>query len=343
MDRLEKEWFDLVKDIPKPLSEERHYPDVCSICDGKTLSIMKDGEAENSNAIVFCDGCDLAVHQDCYGVPFIPEGQWLCRKCMLSPDKPISCILCPGDSGAFKKTNSNKWAHLLCAMWIPECHISNTVFMEPIEGIDLIPKSRWKLIWYSESLIYSYICQKKCGAPIQCASRNCFVAFHPTCARKAKLFMKMRSQSENVQFKAFCDKHCPKEYKEKVNVDYHLALAHSELSRPKPIEATPKSSSSKSKSAAASESRSRTPSRKFSLANPIIPAAILQKLSNDSNLSKKRPGLLIAICKYWSLKKESVRGAALLKRLHLEPWTANATASKEDDEHRAQKYEVSLF
>lgn len=140
MDRLEKLWFELTKDMPKSSRDDVPYPDDinCCICD--------DGEVENSNGIVFCDGCNIAVHQDCYGVPFIPEGQWLCRKCLVSPESPVSCVLCPVKDGAFKQTRSNKWAHLLCALWIPECSISNTVFMEPIDGVEAIPKTRWKLV-----------------------------------------------------------------------------------------------------------------------------------------------------------------------------------------------------
>ena len=177
MDRLEKDWFDLVrsnyiyfpafapelcrqtKNLPKPEMAMPSEDSTCAICD--------DSEGENTNAIVFCDGCNLAVHQDCYGVPYIPEGQWLCRKCTVSPETPVvrlqslrylegtltafasqSCILCPNEGGAFKQTVLGDWVHLLCAIWIPETRVMNETFMEPITDADKIPKQRWKLVRY---------------------------------------------------------------------------------------------------------------------------------------------------------------------------------------------------
>jgi hypothetical protein len=82
--------------------------------------------------------------------------------------------------------------------------------------------------------------------------------------------------------------------------------------------------------------------KKLSLFSPILPIFVIHELMQHQTdlFPKKRSDLLLTIAKYWSLKKESRRGAMLLKRLHLEPWTANASASKEEDEAKAQKYQV---
>lgn len=53
--------------------------------------ICGESETANTNVIVICDGCNLAVHQDCYGVPCIPEGPWLCRRCMLKSHEDVVC------------------------------------------------------------------------------------------------------------------------------------------------------------------------------------------------------------------------------------------------------------
>ncbi|KAG8699729.1 nuA3 HAT complex component nto1 [Ceratobasidium sp. 395] len=308
IDRLEKEWFNLMKRIPKPDQALPSEDSTCAVCD--------DGEGENSNAIVFCDGCNLAVHQDCYGVPYIPEGQWLCRKCTVAPESRVECILCPNEGGAFKQTSTGKWAHLLCAIWVPECVLGNPTFMEPIENSDKIPKQRWKLV--------CSICKVKQGACIQCNKNTCVTAFHVSCARRQKLLSPMKSHGEG-ELQAFCEKHLPTEMR------VNRVVPSSPLAS-----TTPASPVRSPKKAVRVQVQQTGP--------PLVPALIVENIMKYTARIKFRKKLpfLLAVCRYWSLKREARRGAPLLKRLHLEPW-ATSTASKLQTDDEKRKYLDNLY
>lgn len=178
------------------LTEQR-----CAVCN--------DLECENTNAIVFCDGCDIAVHQECYGIAFIPEGHWYCRRCMVSRGKPVTCTFCPSKTGAFKQLDNGLWSHVVCALWINEVYFANPIYMEPIEGVNHIPKNRWKLV--------CNICKQRTGACIQCTNRNCFLAYHVTCAKRAGYYMTMEkgllgAVALKTTLKSYCVKHSPPDW-----------------------------------------------------------------------------------------------------------------------------------
>ena len=53
--------------------DDEEDDEVCAIC--------SKPDSKRGNEIVFCDNCDMPVHQKCYGLAVIPEGDWLCRNC----------------------------------------------------------------------------------------------------------------------------------------------------------------------------------------------------------------------------------------------------------------------
>lgn len=55
------------------------------------------------------------------------------------------CELCPSKYGALKKTDNSGWAHVVCALYIPEVRFGNVTTMEPIQ-LQLIPAERFNKV-----------------------------------------------------------------------------------------------------------------------------------------------------------------------------------------------------
>ncbi|KAJ1672756.1 hypothetical protein EV182_006563, partial [Spiromyces aspiralis] len=77
--------------------------------------------------------------------------------------------------------------------------------------------------------------------------------------------------------------------------------------------------------------------------NHYIFQGVLARIQTRPAISN-RTALLTNICQYWALKRKAHHGAPLLKRLHLEPWTASATQQKELEmaEEQRQQFIISL-
>uniref|UniRef100_A0A8C9VH61 Bromodomain containing 1 n=1 Tax=Scleropages formosus TaxID=113540 RepID=A0A8C9VH61_SCLFO len=332
MDRLEKESFfkSQGQADPQSLIDEDA---VCCIC--------MDGECQNSNVILFCDMCNLAVHQECYGVPYIPEGQWLCRHCLQAPAQPVQCILCPNKGGALKKTEDDRWGHVVCALWVPEVGFANTVFIEPIDGVKNIPAARWKLT--------CYLCKEKgVGACIQCHRANCYTAFHVSCAQKAGLYMKMEPVKEvtetgsttfSVKKTAYCGSHTPNGCVRRPLTIYEEAKPKNGLCQKGGKvngRVRTKGSHKKKSKKVDCEPVAVVPA----VTVPSIPAQRFNAILNQVSVQKKR-AFAELVLSYWALKRQSRNGVPLLRRLQSTLQSQRSAPRNESEEEcRALKEQL---
>lgn len=330
MSMLEAEWHHLEKQIPprsvsSNLSEADHQSktakvhfelygsdDGTGISSDQKCAVCGGADSDSSNVIVFCDGCDVAVHQECYGIVFIPEGQWLCRRCLVSKNRKVNCLFCPSHTGAFKQSDTGSWSHVICGLWIPELFFANIHYMEPIEGIAHINKSRWKLV--------CYICKQKIGACIQCTQKNCFSAFHVTCAKRAGLYMDFGGSSiaeiatnqfyQPHKLQCFCDKHSPLGWPDCLK---GIMKTRRYFADTNDLEVPPKLAEAVSQTPSICASNKKW---KTNRGTPVAPHIFAEKIKQVLDLFRISGSTQAAqhICKYWSMKRELKRGAPLVRK-----------------------------
>ena len=170
---------------------EQDMDAVCCICN--------DGEVTPDNQILFCESCNCAVHQVCYGVDRVPEGDYYCLACTrLGRDKrtgvagaplPICCELCPLKQGAFIETDTKpregerapfgKFIHVVCGKW------QGLGFAKG--RTDLIEDVTEPKIRFRQHNISCSLCQGERGCMNKCRFEGCQRWQHVTCARSSGL------------------------------------------------------------------------------------------------------------------------------------------------------------
>ncbi|XP_050237059.1 histone-lysine N-methyltransferase ATX3 isoform X2 [Mercurialis annua] len=140
------------------------------------------------NKIVICNRCQIAVHQECYGVSNVQDlTSWVCRACE-TPDVERECCLCPVKGGALKPSDIEMlWVHVTCAWFRPEVGFLSHEKMEPAIGIFRIPSTTF--------LKSCVICKQTHGSCIQCC--KCATYFHAMCASRAGYFMELNCTEKN--------------------------------------------------------------------------------------------------------------------------------------------------
>ncbi|ETP29998.1 hypothetical protein F442_20927 [Phytophthora nicotianae P10297] len=171
-----------------------------------------------NDPIVICDVCGVAVHQTCYRLAAVPEGDWFCHPCRqymdsqdieksLIPTHELECEACCSKAGAMAPTVDGGWVHVACSMFLPELYVQEkhaSRFQSPLDDVQVVCgmdklKQRRKL--------RCCFCKKsnEKGACAQCAVGKCTVAYHALCALRNGI--KLRYMEDQGQFGSGCLKH----------------------------------------------------------------------------------------------------------------------------------------
>lgn len=231
-------------------SPSRDEEDAEDAIDDGTCVVCFDGLSPETNPIVFCDRCDLAVHQGCYGIVKLPSNEFYCDRCSIEddgedPSSSVFCQLCSLRDGAFKRTVDGKWVHVVCALWCPKVWIGN---LQNLSDISLVAGANQTRFLDTTAEVAARValpkgdnqkcadacavpaleqgslcmhCKVACGRTIQCSHAGCKSSFHPLCGWFEGLPMTIKlgergflysGGGAGLQFQMLCSSHLPEHY-----------------------------------------------------------------------------------------------------------------------------------
>lgn len=128
----------------------------------ETVAELNSCGSEDEDDVITCHSCGICVHRcenycsiyialnslytACYGVPrYSSVMEWLCQRCQAGVSHNQDCSLCLLRGGALKPTDGGRWAHLVCAVTIPDVYLGDVQNKEPVIT-ENITRARRKLV-----------------------------------------------------------------------------------------------------------------------------------------------------------------------------------------------------
>uniref|UniRef100_A0A1B6M4F6 PHD finger protein 14 n=1 Tax=Graphocephala atropunctata TaxID=36148 RepID=A0A1B6M4F6_9HEMI len=182
---------------------------ICCVCLGD--------RSDANNEIVECDGCGVTVHEGCYGVSendsvsstvsSCSTMPWFCEACRAGVDDPI-CELCPNFGGIFKETDTGKWVHLVCALYIPGVAFGEVDKLSSVTLFEM-PYTKWGARACSLCADQRFT---RTGVCVSCDAGLCRSYFHVTCGQREGLLSEAHSEEVDQAdpFYAHCKLHSDK-------------------------------------------------------------------------------------------------------------------------------------
>lgn len=185
--------------------DDRQDYSMCCVC--------FSGFWEDSNPLVYCDVCHISVHSRCYGLVGPNDREWCCEFCTqerkkrpkksrLAPE--LACCLCTTEGGALKRTPTGLWAHLTCALWLPNVRLGDIIKMEPVLGVEEALAERNRHITWP-----CLVCGQDYGLYVRCSHDGCTACIHPLCGWYAGLYMRVEEVGVDCRFDLYCEEHTP--------------------------------------------------------------------------------------------------------------------------------------
>lgn len=159
--------------------------------DDEVCDVCLSGDFNSDNQIVFCDSCNCAVHQACYGISDaeVAADRWLCRAC--AQEFEDSCFLCGFPLAGFSSKEyiitgrpaAMRFVHCLCFRVFPSLVYSPddlTIQVTPAAHLRLESmREQFKkrpCLWCMQNNVNSNGITMVCRAPTGCIN-----SYHPLC------------------------------------------------------------------------------------------------------------------------------------------------------------------